>query len=135
MMSERTPRVRLTSLPDEVVLVVRGDELDPTVLTEDAIRFHERFDEWGRYGISAFVAASDREVEALCESRLVRFREVVVFRRIDLERAGVEIVPTFRTPHVTLCHPVLDELVGRLTHCEHHRTANPYHVPDEGTGE
>ena len=133
-MPERSPRVRLTPLPDDSVLVVRGDELDAAVLAEDAARFHERFDEWGRYGISAFVAASDEEIEALCGSRLVRFHDVVVFRRGDLERAGVEIVPTFRVPHVTLCHPDLAELVARLLRCEHRRRRNPYHVSDEGTG-
>ena len=120
---------------DDSVLVVRGDELDPTVLAEDATRFHERFAEWGRFGISAFAAASDEEVEALCESRLVRFRDVVVFKRTDLERAGVEVVPTFRMPHVTLCHHDLSELVARLMGCGHRLTANPYYVADEGPGE
>ena len=44
-MPERSPRVRLRPLPDDSVLVVRGDELDAAVLAEDAARFHERFDE------------------------------------------------------------------------------------------
>ena len=84
-------------------------------------------------GSPAFIAASEEEVEALCGSRLVRFRDVVVFKRGDLERASVEIVPTFRVPHVTLCHPDLAELVGRLLRCDHRRSRNSYHVPDEGT--
>jgi hypothetical protein len=126
------PRVRLTPVPDDGVLVVRGDELDPEVLVEDALRFHDRFSAWGRFGISAFYASSDEEVDALCEARLVRFAEVVVFQRVDLERHGIEIVPTFRTPHVTLCHDNLTQLVERLLGCERVVRANPYHVPDEG---
>ena len=127
-----TPRVRLTPVPDVGVLVVRGDELDPVTLAEDAIRFLERFDGWGRYGISAFYAANDAEIDALCEDRLVRFDRVLVFNRVDLERAGVEIVPTFRTPHVTLCHAKLDQLVQRLTTCGHREITNPYHVAEPG---
>ena len=55
---------------------MRGDELDPLLLAEDAGRFRARFGG---------------------------------FERRDLEAAGVEVVPTFRTPHVTLCHRDLDE--------------------------
>lgn len=114
------------------MFVVRGDELDPTILAEDASRFLERFSNWGRYGISAFYAANDAEINALCEDRLVRFAQVLVFDRLDLERAGVEIIPTFRTPHVTLCHSMLDQLVERLTMCDHREISNPYHVAEPG---
>lgn len=130
--AERTPRVRLTAIPDDGDFVVRGDELDPELLIDDASRFHERFSDWGRFGISAFYAASDEEIDAICQTRLVRFPVVVVFRRADLEQAGVQVVPTFRTPHVTLCHEQLDEFVWRLLHCERGVRSNPYHVSDEG---
>ena len=96
MARETKPRVRLASIPGDGVMVVRGDELDDTVLAEDASRFRERFSDWGQYGVSAFYAVSDDEIEALCQARLIRFETVVVFRRVDLEAAGVEIVPTFR---------------------------------------
>lgn len=129
---ESVPRVRLTPVPDDGILVVRGDELDAALIAEDAARFHERFRDWGRYGISAFYASSEEEVDALCGSRLVRFADVVVFRRADLEQVGIEIVPTFRTPHVTLCHAELPELVRRLLNCEHTERPNPYNVPEEG---
>jgi hypothetical protein len=130
MVLERSPRVRLTPVPDDGVFVVRGDDLDPVVLAEDATRFHERFSDWGRYGVSAFYAATDEEIDALCETRLVRFDEVAVFGRRDLETVGIEIVPTFRTPHVTLCHPSLDGLITRLVGCDYTLRRNPYHVPD-----
>lgn len=131
MSTQPVPRVRLTPVPDDGVFVVRGDELDPLLLAEDAGRFRARFVEWGRFGISAFYAASEDEVDALCQARLVRFDTVVVFDRRDLEAVGVEIVATFRTPHVTLCHRDLDELVDRLLRCRHVVRANPYHVDDE----
>jgi hypothetical protein len=120
--------VRLTTVPDDAVFVVRGDELTPRLLAEDASRFYERFSDWGRFGVSAFLAIDEGEVDALCGVRLVQFATVAIFRRTDLEQAGVDVVPTFRTPHVTLCHPVLEELVRRLIDCDHVLRANPYHV-------
>ena len=113
------------------VLVVRGDELDPEVLADDAFRFPERFDEWGRYGISAFYAGSDDDVDALCQSRLVRFETVVVFERTAVEASGVDIVATFRAPHITLCHADLAKLVALLMNCRHRVLTNPYYGDDE----
>ena len=110
--------------------MVRGDELDPALLAEDASRIHERFADWGRYGVSAFEAENDAEIDVVCQTRLIRFTAVVVFEREALERAGVHVVPTFRHPHVTLCHEELDQLVERLVHCEHRVLINPYHVAE-----
>lgn len=114
------------------MFVVRGDELDRDLLAQDASNFRERFSEWGRFGISAFYAATGDEIDALCQTRLIRFAEVVIFTRADLENAGIEVVPTFRTPHVTLCHAQLDQFVERLIACPHTDQSNPYHVSDEG---
>jgi len=86
--------------------------------------------DWGRFGISAFEADSDAEIDVVCQTRLVRFPTVVVFERSMLERAGVDVVPTFRRPHVTLCHESIDQLVERLVHCEHRVLINPYHVTE-----
>lgn len=126
-MSEATPRVRRVALPNEVRLVVRGDVLEEGSIREAAARFHRRFPDWGRYGISAFLAANDGEVEALCGSRLERFETIVVFGIEDLLAIGLEVVPTFRTPHATLAHSDLDELVRRLIACPHTDRPNPYH--------
>ena len=52
----------------------------------------------GRYGVSAFLAADDDEVDAFCETELQAWAVVVVFSRAALEDAGIEVVPTFRTP-------------------------------------
>jgi len=130
MAGERVPRVRLATIPDEALLVVRGDELLAEILERDARRFRRRFDQWGRFGVSGFLAVDDDEVDALCETRLVLFETVVVFRRVDLTDAGIDVVPTFRRPHVTLAHAELDELVSRLRACEHRQLENPYYERD-----
>jgi hypothetical protein len=119
-------------VPDDAVLVVRGDELDPAVIQQDAARFHRRFRNWGRYGVSAFLARDDAEVDALCETRLRQWATAAVFTRAALQGIGIEVVPTFRTPHVTLAHTELAELVDRLVTCEHRIVINPYHEPDVG---
>jgi len=49
-----------------------------------------------------------------------------VYRRNDRESVEVEVVPTFRTPHVTLARIELDSLVTALLKCEHRRVQNPY---------
>ena len=81
MDGERVSRIRLRSTPDTAALVVRGDELDPTLLAEDASRFHERFSDGGRFGISEFEADGDAEIDVICQTRLVRFATVIVFER------------------------------------------------------
>ena len=97
------------------------------MLTADARRFRRRFLDWNRYGVSGFVARDAGEVDALCETRLIEWTRVRTFRRSALEAAGIEVVPTFRTPHVTLAHAELDELLQRLSDCEHDILENPYH--------
>ena len=131
MPAPQLPRVRLTAVPHDGVFVVRGDELDERVLAEDARRFRARFPDWGRFGISAFYAASDAEVDALCEAKLNAFPTVAVFRRDELEASGLLVVPTFRTPHVTIAHDELEELVRRLLGCGHVDLVNPYHEREE----
>lgn len=121
--------------PRGCLLVVRDDELDPAVLRADAKRFQRRFSAWGRYGVSAFLAADDAEIDALCETKLLQWATAVVFRRADLEAAGVDVVATFRTPHVTLACPKLSELVDHLVSCDHEVLINPYHEPDNGPEE
>jgi hypothetical protein len=126
-MADKVPRIRLSSLSPPQLLVVRGDEPSPEILRADAVRFFRRYGLWGRYGVSAFAALDEAEVDALCKTRLERFAIVFVFRREDLETAGIEVVPTFRRPHVTLAHPSVDALVSGLQSCEHRTFRNRYH--------
>lgn len=127
MSTERLPRIRKTPIPFDARLVVRGDELIEAVLRADAARFFRRYPEWEHFGVSGFVATDDREVDALCQTRLERFPTVVLFERSALEAAGVQVVPTFRTPHVTIAHRDLDSLAAALMSCDHESAVNPYH--------
>lgn len=77
--------------------------------------------------MSGFLAADDQEVDVLCETRLERFADVVIFRRAGLIDVGIEVVPTFRRPPVTLAHTDLDVLVSGLRSCEHRDLTNPHH--------
>lgn len=112
--------------------MARGGRLEGGLLRADAVRFRRRYREWGRYGVSGFLAVDDQEIEVLCETRLERFAEVVVLPRTALLDASIEIVPTFRRPHVTLAHPEIDALVDGLRSCEHRCLANP-HFGGRGT--
>jgi hypothetical protein len=47
--------------------------------------------------------------------RLKQFPVVRIFRRAPLEGAGIEVVPTYRSPQVTMAHPRLDVLLGKET--------------------
>jgi hypothetical protein len=91
--------------------------------------FFDRFVDFGRYGISAFYASQPAEVDALCETKLSQFATVAIFNRAEIESAGIEIIPTFRTPHVTLAHSELAELIRRLLSCHATQIDNPYHEP------
>ena len=128
------PRIRLAAIPARALLVVRGDDPE-AVLAADARRFRRRFAAWGRYGVSGFVARDAAEVDALCQTRLIAWGRVAVFRRAVLEDSGIEVVPTFRTPHVTLAHAELGQLLGKLSQCEHEIVDNPYHEGQPGPSE
>jgi hypothetical protein len=132
MPSDPEPRIRRVPIPASAVLVVRGDELDAEVIRADAARFRRRFPAWGRFGVSAFVAADEDEIDALCETKLRAWSTVIVFGSAELDRAGIEVVPTFRVPHVTLADPSLDALTEKLLLCDHRIVVNPYHEPEIG---
>jgi hypothetical protein len=124
---EDLPRIRLGPVRSTDYLVVRGGELDLALSKADAARFYRRYPRWGRYGVSAFVGTDDEEVDVICETRLERFETVVVFERWALDAAGIEIVPTFRRPHVTLAQADLDVLVDGLRSCERRLLANRHY--------
>src|SRR5205085_3717457 len=111
-MREQTPRIRRQPIPDSAHLVVRGDE-DHEVQERTARVFLRRYPAWGRYGLSAYHASGDLEIDQLCRVELLRFPFVVVLSRAALEEA-VEIVPTGHRPHVTLASADLDVLVAAV---------------------
>jgi hypothetical protein len=124
-MSEQIPRIRRQPVPADALLVVRGDE-DPEHQERMARVFLRRYPSWGRYGLSAYHATDDEEVDLLCRVELVRFPFVVVLARAGLEEV-VEIVPTGHRPHVTLTSVDLAALLASVAAATDRR-ANPYHV-------
>ena len=127
MTNDKTPRVRRAPLPDDAVLVVRGDVLDGELLRADAARFSRRYPEWDRTGISGYYARDEHEVGALCQTKMVNFEIVVVFAVADLERNGIDVIATFRTPHVTLAARDIQTLLKALIGCPHQVRDNPYY--------
>jgi hypothetical protein len=127
MTNDASPRVRQAPLPGDAVLVVRGDILDDELLRLDAARFTRRFPDWGRCGVSGYYARGEDEVAALCQTKLANFAMVVVFTRADLEAGGIDVIGTFRTPHVTLAAADIEALVTALVRCPHQVRENPYH--------
>jgi hypothetical protein len=123
--TDQTPRIRRQPIPAEAVFVIRGDE-DVDRLAEAARFFLRRFSAWGRYGVSAYHANGDDEIDLLCRVELVRFPLVVVLTRNALESAGIEVVATFHRPHVTLAAADLGVLLDPLARATDRR-ANPYH--------
>jgi len=45
---------------------------------------------------------------------LVNFETIVVFTRADLERHGIDVIGTFRTPHVALAGHDIPRLLAGL---------------------
>lgn len=125
------PRLRQASIPEDAVLVVRGDDLNPQTARTQAVAFRRRFPDWNRWGLSAFYARSDAEVDDLASDQLERFPVLVVFEMSALVEAGFEVVPTFRTPHVTIAFEGdLDAALVELARRGVDQRVNPYHDPE-----
>lgn len=93
-----------------------------------AERFLRRYPGWGRYGLSAFSARGEAEIDDLSAAQLQSFPRLGLFRVADLESAGFEVVPTFRTPHVTIAFTGdLDARLRELTGVRFEVRPNPYH--------
>lgn len=52
------PRIRRAPLPDDAVIVVRGDDLDPATAQRQASQFRRRYPDWERWGLSAYSLAA-----------------------------------------------------------------------------
>lgn len=128
------PRLRRASLPVDALLVVRGDDLDSSMTSRhQAEVFRRRYPGWGRRGLSPFYARSEAEIEDLAADRLERFPVLCCFRIADLVEAGLEVWPTFRTPHITIAFTGdLETGLALLARIPRLIRDNPYH---EGDGE
>jgi hypothetical protein len=130
-MAERIPRVRRATLPADALIVVRGDDLVEGLSQVQAAEFRRRYPDWGRWGLSGFFARNDTDVDDLAADRLEPFPVLRLYRPSVLEAAGVEIVPTFRSPHVTRAFDGdLAVWIDRLRTVDHSERPNPYHESD-----
>jgi hypothetical protein len=131
--ADSIPRIRRASIPGDAWLVVRGlASIEPETSIRQAELFRRRFAAWGRYGLSAFFARSDDEVLDLGEDRLDAFETLFVYRVVDIVEAGFEIVPTYRSPHVTITfYTDVGEGIARLLAVDHRVMINPAHRQEE----
>ena len=122
------PKVRTrTPLPDSGYLIVRGIEPVDADARYMAQRFKKRYPGWNVYGLSAYYAPTSDEIDALCGEQLRPWADIAVFHIDDLYKVGLRVSPTFRTPHVTITHPDLDQLMELLRTALHTTRQNPYH--------
>ena len=113
------------ALADDEDVVVRGGELDPVVLRQDAQRNHEVY---GVYGISVFAVRGMTLDEMAQQAPLVRFGRLTLVKAGVIRAAGLRLEPTGRNPrHFDITFDLLDEGVARLCRCEHEVVVNPYH--------
>jgi hypothetical protein len=63
--------------------------------------FARRYGEFGRCGLSAFLARDDDDVRDLGADQLERFETLLILAVADVV-AGFDVVATFRMPHVTI---------------------------------
>ena len=130
-MPDPEPRVRRAPIPDDAVLVVRGDDLDPDTAKAQAEAFRRRFPTWHRWVLSAFYARSDDEIDDLAADQLERFPVLIVLPVRGLVERRFQILPTFRTPHVPIAFDGdLGEWLSRLENLGTDRRPNPYHEPE-----
>lgn len=112
--------MRRAPLPDDAILVIRGDNLDPATSRRQAEAFRRRFSDSGRWELSAFYARNDAEIDDSGADQLERFPLLGCYRVVDLQKTGFEIWPTFRTPHVTIAFTGdLDERLAALVGVAH----------------
>jgi hypothetical protein len=113
------------ALADDEDVVVRGGELDPVVVPQDAQRNHEVY---GAYGISVFAVRGMTFDEMAQQAPLVRFGRLTLVKAGVIRAAGLRLEPTGRNPrHFDITFDLLDEVVDRLCRCEHEVVVNPYY--------
>lgn len=122
------PRFRRRPLPaGAAVVVVRGDDLGQDSDRRQAKAFRLRWPEWHRFGLSAYFAEDDDAIADLAADQLEPSRSSASTASATSLAAGIEVVPTFRSPHVTLAFTDLDTGLSALQIVEHETRANPYH--------
>ncbi len=126
-MSDRVPRVRRAPLPDDVVALVRGDTGEADQDRLDALAFRRRFPDWSEFGVSGFYAVTKEGIDDLARDELRRFEALRVYDPAALLHEHLTLLPTFRTPHVTIGFADLDHGLSVLASSVRERRLNPYH--------
>ncbi|HMC43134.1 MAG TPA: hypothetical protein VKI20_09000 [Acidimicrobiales bacterium] len=121
-------RRRRERLADDALVVVRGGVLSEADLARDALRTFRRF---GEYGVSVLAAPTPGDLDQLERTVLRRFETVTVMMAGTIRSAGLELVPTFRSPHYTVLLPELQADAERLARCDNELQRNPHFRPDE----
>jgi hypothetical protein len=116
-------------MPDDAALVLRGEDLDPALLTETA---EENSVIYGFFGISVFVEVGGFSWETIASERLIRAQWLAIFTAGDLLRAGLELWDTGRAPHYDVVHKRCSELVARFVGCPHRLMENAHYQPPDG---
>lgn len=119
--------MRRAPLPADAMALVRGDTGEPDQDRQDALAFRRRFADWPGYGVSGFYAVTEEGIDDLARDLLQRFRLLRIYDPGRLVAAGLELLPTFRTPHVTLGFTDLDHGLAVLAAAVKERRPNPYH--------
>ncbi|MGH9081895.1 MAG: hypothetical protein ACRDWN_00980 [Acidimicrobiales bacterium] len=106
---------------------MRGvDDDEPGASIRQARIFSARYPAWGRSGLSGFIVRSEDEIIDLGADRLVRFPRLFAFELDVLVAAGFDVVPTFRSPHVTIVFKEPPEAaIVRLFGLPHLTITNP----------
>ena len=125
-MPDHTYRIRNEPLGDDTLVVVRGGLLEATTIRTDALAAAERF---GVPGISVFAAPDHDALDDLAREKLIRFEVLTIITVGALRSAGLEIIPTFRRPHLTILLPDLDGDLKRLLACDNAIWHNDHHQP------
>ena len=112
-------------LPGSTV-IVRGDLLDPVVLSESAQR---NFDVYGFFGISVFSDTAEQTWVDLAASRFVKVEWLVLFTAGDLVGSGLELWDTGLAPHYDAVYADRDELVALILGTSHRIVQNLHYEP------
>lgn len=91
------------SLGDAAEVVIRGGDLDPEILRDDALR---NYHVYGVYGISVFALRGATLDELAQQAPLVRFDRLTVLTAGAIAAVGLRLDPTGRNlPYATTTSP------------------------------